>query len=151
MGDETKSERVYQRSAEEVSPRKGEDNYEFQFHNGKLTYDTVLEILAAQARRGQTHFDQTAISERERLSQVSNVALQALQNAVETANLISKQAVRHGDISIDRQWNKEPSEAVAEGAELRQLLSEPSISALQALIVDSVGKAVGQAVAQAKQ
>jgi hypothetical protein len=34
-----------------------------------------------------------------------NIANQALQNAVETANMVGKQAVRHGDIAIDRQWN----------------------------------------------
>ena len=34
-----------------------------------------------------------------------NIVNQALQNAVETANMVSKQAVRHGDIAIDRQWN----------------------------------------------
>jgi hypothetical protein len=34
-----------------------------------------------------------------------NVANQALQNAVETANMVSKTAVRHSDIAIDRQWN----------------------------------------------
>jgi hypothetical protein len=34
-----------------------------------------------------------------------NVANQALQNAVETANMVGKQAVRHGDVAIDRQWN----------------------------------------------
>ncbi len=33
------------------------------------------------------------------------IANQALQNAVETANMVGKQAVRHGDLSIDRQWN----------------------------------------------
>lgn len=34
-----------------------------------------------------------------------NIINQALQNAVETANMVGKQAVRHGDIAIDRQWN----------------------------------------------
>jgi len=36
---------------------------------------------------------------------LNNIAMQALQNAVETANMVSKQAVRHSDLSIDRQWN----------------------------------------------
>ena len=29
----------------------------------------------------------------------------ANKHAVETANMVSKQAVRHSDIAIDRQWN----------------------------------------------
>jgi len=36
---------------------------------------------------------------------LNNLATQALQNAVETANMVGKQAVRHGDLAIDRQWN----------------------------------------------
>lgn len=35
----------------------------------------------------------------------NKITTQALQNAVETANMVSKQAVRHGDLAIDRQWN----------------------------------------------
>jgi len=135
-------EREFQRTATEINPQKGENEYEAWFANEKLTYDNVLEILTAQARRSQSHFDQVASTERERLAQVSNVALQALQNAVETANMVSKQAVRHGDLAIDRQWNKEPAEGTAEGAILRQLLSEPSGQALQALIVGAVGDAL---------
>lgn len=34
-----------------------------------------------------------------------NIMNQALQNAVETANMIAKQAVAHRDIAIDREWN----------------------------------------------
>jgi superfamily II RNA helicase len=36
---------------------------------------------------------------------LQNLATQALQNSIETANMVSKQAVRHSDIAIDRQWN----------------------------------------------
>jgi hypothetical protein len=46
-------------------------------------------------RRGRLWYDQ-----------VQQVALRALSNAVETDNMVSKQAVRHGDLAIDRQWNE---------------------------------------------
>ena len=37
--------------------------------------------------------------------QLHTVALQALQNAVTTADMVAKQTTRHHDIAIDRQWN----------------------------------------------
>ena len=128
-------EREFQRGATEQNPQKGENEYEAWFANEKLTYDNILETLTAQARRSQTHFDQVASTERERLAQVSNVALQALQNAVETANMVSKQAVRHSDLAIDRQWNKEPAEGAADATILRQILAEPTISTAVAQIL----------------
>lgn len=62
--------------------------------NVKRTYDEFQELSLEAARRSRLQFDQ-----------LSQVSLQALQNAVETANLVSKQAVRHSDIAIDNQWN----------------------------------------------
>jgi hypothetical protein len=42
------------------------------------------------------------------------IANQSLQNAVETANMVSKQAIRHSDIAIDRQWNVDEQAWVVE-------------------------------------
>ena len=44
---------------------------------------------------------------------LDNLATQALQNAVETANMVAKQAVRHSDLAIDRQWNVNETDAFA--------------------------------------
>lgn len=63
---------------------------------------------------------------------VNNVALQILQNAVtqannivtnaqETANLVGKQAVRHTDIAIDREWNLD-EQSIAAAATLARLI-----------------------------
>jgi hypothetical protein len=46
-------------------------------------------------RRGRLWYDQ-----------VQQIGLRALSNAVETGNMVSKQAVRHGDLAIGRQWNQ---------------------------------------------
>ena len=43
---------------------------------------------------------------------VQNVALQALQNAVETANMIGKQAIAHRDIAINSEWKPKPKDSV---------------------------------------
>lgn len=64
------------------------------FANIKRTYDVYQDLDIQAARQ--------ALTEQTRLNQIAS---QALQNAVETANLVSEQAVRHGDIAIDGEWN----------------------------------------------
>jgi len=62
--------------------------------NAKRTYDQAQSTdLAAQ------------LGDQNQRNTLNNLATQALQNAVETANMVGKQAVRHSDIAIDRQWN----------------------------------------------
>lgn len=74
------------------------------------------------------------MNHRQNLNQLS---VQALQNAVETANMVGKQAVRHSDIAIDRQWN----------------LDEQGYQAVEALrgntYKDAIAAAVAVAVAEA--
>jgi hypothetical protein len=36
---------------------------------------------------------------------LGNIMVQALQNAVETANMVGKRAVHHSDVAVDRIWN----------------------------------------------
>lgn len=62
--------------------------------NFKRTYDEFQDISLVAARRSQSDFDG-----------IRNVSLQALQNAVESANMLGKQAIAHRDIAIDREWN----------------------------------------------
>lgn len=62
--------------------------------NAKRTYDQAQSFDLA------TQYNDVSTRQR-----VNTIAEQALQNAVETANMVSKQAVRHSDIAIDRQWN----------------------------------------------
>lgn len=40
-----------------------------------------------------------------------NLTTQLLQNAIETANMLSKQAVRHVDLATDRIWNVNETDA----------------------------------------
>ena len=62
--------------------------------NAKRTYD-LHQSQDLSTLVGDVHYRGT----------LNNLATQALQNAVETANMVGKQAVRHSDIAIDRQWN----------------------------------------------
>jgi len=64
------------------------------FANIKRTYDQYQTLDTNALNAANKH-----------AAVLDNLATQALQNAIETANMISKQAVRHGDIAIDREWN----------------------------------------------
>lgn len=92
------------------------------FANIKRTYDEFMDISLVAARRSQQEFDK-----------LNNISLQALQNAVETANMVSKQAVRHSDLAIDRQWNVDEVAALV---------------AKSAIFQDAIAGAVAAAVAQ---
>lgn len=174
-GGNAAREREFQRSATEINPQKGEDNYQAWFNNAKLTYDTHLDLLATQARRSQDHYDAIVTGERTHRGELERVSLQALQNAVETANMVGKQAVRasenaiesanfkakntletanlrgkdavrHSQIATDQQWNMEPQEAAGESLLMREINSQPFYAAIQA----AVAQAVQQAVASSK-
>jgi hypothetical protein len=70
--------------------------------NAKRTYDQAQSTdLAAQ------------LGDQNQRNNLNNLATQALQNAVETANMVGKQAVRHSDIAIDRQWNVNETDNMA--------------------------------------
>lgn len=73
--------------------------------NLKRTYDEFQQESLDGIRRSRTIFDKLMTDAMQNDNQRQLIANQALQNAVETANMVSKQAVRHGDLSIDRQWN----------------------------------------------
>lgn len=65
------------------------------------------------------------------------IANQSLQNAVETANMVSKQAVRHGDLSIDRIWNNDEVAALTAKSGAQQ-------DAIVSAMVTALGKALQQ-------
>lgn len=73
---------------------------------------------------------------------LNNLATQALQNAIETANMVSKQAVRHADIAIDRQWNVDEQGYTA--AEI--LRDETFKSAIAAAVAAAVNDAMARKV-----
>ena len=106
--------------------------------NLKRTYDEYQDLALTGARHGQVEYDQ-----------LNKVALQALQNAVETANLVGKQAVAHRDIAIDNQWNP-----VTEGAgntlTARAVsLDDASLKAIGAAVAAALANAIGTPAAKA--
>ena len=72
------------------------ENQRVTYANIKRTYD-VYQDLDIQAAR-QSLVEQTRLNQ---------IASQALQNAVETANMVGKQAIRHSDVAADALWTDE--------------------------------------------
>ncbi len=75
------------------------------FANLKRTYDEYQQESLESIRRNRTIVDKLVSDAQQHDNARQVIANQALQNAVETANMVAKQAVRHGDIAIDGQWN----------------------------------------------
>lgn len=105
--------------------------------NVKRTYDEFQQESLESIRRNRSYIDKV-LSDAEQFDNARQaIANQALQNAVETANMVSKQAVRHGDIAIDNQWNP-----VQQGA-------GDTLTARAVSIDDASLKAIGAALAAA--
>ena len=60
---------------------------EICFMNVKRTYDAYQDLDLQTART------------------IQQLTTQTLQNAIESANMISKQAIKHADVAADRVWN----------------------------------------------
>ncbi len=106
--------------------------------NVKRTYDEYQDVALSAARRSQEHYDQLVQQQQTRFAELNQLSTQAIQNAVETANMVAKQAVRHGDLSIDKQWNLEPSEAAAQA----QVLPSLFLDAIKAAVVAAIAEAL---------
>ena len=78
----------------EIGEKANIEQSELDYINAKRTYD-VYQDLDVQAAR---HNAKVA-------EDVHGLVMQTMQNAIESANMVSKQAIRHGDLAIDRQWN----------------------------------------------
>jgi len=124
---------------ENKSEQKGEREFETGkdeswFANIKRTYDEYQDISLTQARQNQAYVQKVLSDGQQYDNQRQAIANQALQNAVETANMVGKQAVRHSDIAIDRQWNVD---------EVAQLVAKTPV------FLDAIAAAVAAAVNEA--
>lgn len=75
------------------------------FANIKRTYDEYQQESLESIKRNRTAVDKILSDAQQYDNQRQVIANQSLQNAVETANLVSKQSIRHMDLATDREWN----------------------------------------------
>lgn len=107
------------------------------FANIKRTYDEMLQESLESIRRNRTAVDKILLDAQQHDNVRQNIANQALQNAVETANMVGKQAVRHVDFAVDRQWNVD---------EVSNLSAKTGVQAdtIQAIVAAAVAAALAQ-------
>ena len=122
------------------NPNAGEREFEVGkdeawFANIKRTYDEYQQESLESIRRSRDYLGKILSDAQQHDNVRQNIADQALQNAVETANMVSKQAVRHGDIAIDRQWNVDEVSALT-------AKSGVQADAVVALVLKAVGDAL---------
>jgi|SRR5579871_4331471 len=112
------------------------ENQRVTYANIKRTYDVYQDLDVQAARQ--------SLVETTRLNQIAS---QALQNAVETANMVGKQAIRHADVAADALWTDELN-PVTRGAGSN--ITAGSVPANRAIDVSAAGVGVdAQAVAAA--
>jgi hypothetical protein len=83
--------------------------------------NSITENIQKSAASDDSHFEASVTGvhdpfendRRTRLlfDQLQQLSIQAMQNAVETGNMVAKQAVRHADLAIDREWNEKGERA----------------------------------------
>ena len=117
---------------------KGEREFEVGkdeawFANIKRTFDEYQHESLESIKRNRTIVDKLLSDAQQHDNVRQTIANQSLQNAVETANMVSKQAVRHSDIAIDRQWNVD---------EVAQLVAKTPV------FLDAISAAVTAAVSE---
>lgn len=81
--------------------------------NLKAMFDRIQNLFEGQQQQLNQIYATQAQQNTLQLAQLNNVALNALNNAVDTANMVSKQAVRHADVAIDSMYNVPSTDAIA--------------------------------------
>lgn len=128
---EVGAEREMETGSDEFFKASSQINY----LNAKRTYDEYQQESLAGIRENRSLVDRLSQNAVTVDQQIHNVAIQALQNAVETANMVGKQAVRHGDIAIDRQWNVDE-----QGYTVAEILRDETFKAALAAAVAKVAQ-----------
>lgn len=107
------------------------------FANIKRTYDEYQHESLESIRQHRLGAEKVFLDAQAHDNARQTIINQALQNAVETANMVSKQAVRHSDLAIDREWNvDEVAQAVAKTA----FFSDSVAAAVAAVVASMAGK-----------
>ena len=110
--------------------------------NAKRTYDEYQHESLESIRRNRTLVDRMAGLSVDHDQSIRHLSVQALQNAVETANMVGKQAVRHGDIAIDQEWNPVQQGAADTLTARAVSIDDASLKAIGAMIAASLADAL---------
>lgn len=95
----------FETMSDERSKKAQLDSNEVIQMNVKRTYDEYQEVSLDAVKRNARYVEKVLSDAQQYDNQRQAAANLALNNAIETANMVGKQAVRHSDLAIDRQWN----------------------------------------------
>jgi hypothetical protein len=112
------------------------------FQNGKRTYDEYQQVSLEGIKLQQQYIQKILSDANQADNARQNIANQALQNAVETANMVGKQAVRHGDIAIDNEWNPVQQGAGDTLTARAVSIDDASLKAIGAMVAAAVASAL---------
>ncbi len=119
--------------------------YDVWLANMKRTYDEYQQESLESIREQRLMFHKLMSDAQQFDNQRQAIANQALQNAVETANMVGKQSSRHSDVAIDHQWNEEPAQAAGEAEILRTMtIDETSLKSIGASVAAAVSQALSK-------
>jgi len=141
-------ERSFETGMDEAFKAHSENVTASWFANIKRTYDEYQQESLESIKRNRSYVDKVLSDAQQHDNQRQTIANQALQNAVETANLVGKKAVQnmnaldvqqlaHRDVATDNLWNP-----VQQGA-------GDTLTARAVSIDDASLKAIGAMVAMA--
>jgi len=105
--------------------------------NMKRMFDEYMEIGLEGCKRNARYSEKVLSDAQNQTVHLNQLSVQALQNAVETANLVSKQAVAHRDIAIDRQWNVDEVSTLTAKSGIE---ADAIIAILAAAVADALNK-----------
>jgi hypothetical protein len=128
-----------ERLATEMADRSG-----IMFSNQKRTYDEYQQESLESIKRNRSYVDKVLSDAATHDNRTRTIAEQALQNAVETANMVSKQAVRHGDVAIDHQWNPIQQGAADVLAARAVTIDDAALKAIGAIVATSVAETLAK-------
>ncbi len=129
------SERGYKIGMDEAWKVNLKALWDFTFANMKRTYDEYQQVSLESIKNQQKYQEKVLSDAQQNDNARQNIANQSLQNAVETANMVSKQAVRHADIAIDRQWNvDEVAELVANTSTFKDAIAAAVAAAVNSAL-----------------
>lgn len=96
-----------ERSFETASDEFWKNSSQINGLNAKRSFDEYQDLGLQSARLNQQVAQRASQNGLDYDQSIRNVSVQALQNAVETANLVGKQAVAHRDIAINNEWDQQ--------------------------------------------
>jgi hypothetical protein len=123
------------------------------FSNQKRTFDAYQQAEMEQLRLQNQYLQKVLSDAGQQNNVLQNIVAQALQsavttsdmvakNALETANMIGKQSVRHGDIAIDNEWNPVQQSAGDSMLTKAVQLDDASVKAIAAALAAAFSQTV---------